>query len=67
MAGGLDQPYPPENLPLFEAICHEGGLAISEMPFGWEPRARFPAPQPVDRGHARWASSSWKRLCDPVR
>ena len=43
MAGGLDQPYPPENLALFEAICEEGGLAISEMPFGWEPRARdFP-------------------------
>lgn len=42
MAGGLDCPYPPENQPLFEEIC-EAGLAVSEMPFGWEARARdFP-------------------------
>jgi DNA protecting protein DprA len=42
LAGGLDQPYPRENLPLFEEIC-EIGLAISEMPFEWEARARdFP-------------------------
>ena len=43
LAGGLDRPYPPDNLPLLEAIYREGGMAISEMPFGWEPRARdFP-------------------------
>lgn len=43
MAGGLDQPYPPENIDLFDQICNGRGLAISEMPFGWEPRARdFP-------------------------
>lgn len=43
MAGGLDQPYPPENRELFEEICSGAGLAISEMPFGWEARARdFP-------------------------
>jgi DNA processing protein len=43
MAGGLDQPYPPENIGLLEQICSGRGLAISEMPFGWEPRARdFP-------------------------
>jgi DNA processing protein len=43
MAGGLDQPYPPENLPLLEEIWNGAGSAISEMPFGWEPRARdFP-------------------------
>lgn len=42
LAGGLDQPYPPENMQLFEMIC-ERGAAVSEMPFGWEPRARdFP-------------------------
>ncbi|MCO6186026.1 DNA-processing protein DprA [Rhizobium sp. L1K21] len=42
-AGGLDMPYPPENLRLYEDICANGGLAVSEMPFGWEPRARdFP-------------------------
>lgn len=43
MAGGLDQPYPPENLGLLDEIWNGNGLAISEMPFGWEPRARdFP-------------------------
>ena len=43
MAGGLDQPYPPENIGLLQEICEGRGLAISEMPFGWEPRARdFP-------------------------
>lgn len=43
MAGGLDQPYPPENIDLLRSICDGRGLAISEMPFGWEPRARdFP-------------------------
>jgi DNA processing protein len=43
LAGGLDQPYPPENTGLLEEIWNGNGLAISEMPFGWEPRARdFP-------------------------
>lgn len=43
MAGGLDQPYPPENLGLLNEIWDGNGIAISEMPFGWEPRARdFP-------------------------
>jgi DNA processing protein len=42
-AGGLDQPYPPENIDLLNEITSGQGLAISEMPFGWEPRARdFP-------------------------
>jgi DNA processing protein len=43
MAGGLDQPYPPENIDLMHEIVARGGLLVSEMPFGWEPRARdFP-------------------------
>ena len=43
LAGGLDQPYPPENAELYKEICAGNGLAISEMPMGWEPRARdFP-------------------------
>ena len=43
LAGGLDQPYPPENIPLLDEITEGAGLAVSEMPFGWEPRARdFP-------------------------
>lgn len=43
MAGGLDKPYPPENIGLLEELTEGQGLAVSEMPFGWEPRARdFP-------------------------
>lgn len=43
MAGGLDRPYPPENVGLYAEICDGRGAAVSEMPFGWEPRARdFP-------------------------
>jgi DNA processing protein len=42
LAGGLDQPYPPENIRLLDEIV-ERGAAVSEMPFGWEPRAQdFP-------------------------
>lgn len=43
MAGGLDRPYPPENIGLLDELTDGNGLAVSEMPFGWEPRARdFP-------------------------
>jgi DNA processing protein len=43
LAGGLDKPYPPENIALLDEITGGNGLAVSEMPFGWEPRARdFP-------------------------
>lgn len=43
LAGGLDHPYPPENLELFKTIPQRGGAVISEMPMGWEPRAKdFP-------------------------
>jgi len=43
MAGGLDKPYPPENIGLLNELTAGQGLAVSEMPFGWEPRARdFP-------------------------
>ncbi|MEJ0097377.1 MAG: DNA-processing protein DprA [Bauldia sp.] len=42
-AGGLDRPYPAENIALAEAIVARGGALISEMPMGHEPRARdFP-------------------------
>jgi DNA processing protein len=42
LAGGQDCIYPPEHVPLLQQIL-EHGAAISEMPFGWEPRARdFP-------------------------
>ncbi|MDZ7822685.1 MAG: DNA-processing protein DprA [Ahrensia sp.] len=44
LAGGIDQPYPPENVTLLEQIVNSGtGCAVTDQPFGWEPRARdFP-------------------------
>ncbi|MFC5385565.1 DNA-processing protein DprA [Aquamicrobium segne] len=43
LAGGLDRPYPPENTDLYREIVDKGGAIISEMPFGWQPRAQdFP-------------------------
>ncbi|WP_245412272.1 DNA-processing protein DprA [Notoacmeibacter ruber] len=43
LAGGLDQPYPPENIPLMDAIIAEQGAVISERPIGWRATARdFP-------------------------
>ena len=42
LAGGLDEVYPPQNIPLLGRIC-ERGAALSEMPLGWVPRGRdFP-------------------------
>ncbi len=42
LAGGLDRLYPPEHADLAEEILSNGAV-LSEMPFGWEPRARdFP-------------------------
>ncbi len=43
LAGGLDRIYPDENVPLAHDILDRGGALITEMPLGWEPRARdFP-------------------------
>ncbi|WP_162652265.1 DNA-processing protein DprA [Lentilitoribacter sp. Alg239-R112] len=43
LAGGINRPYPPENLELYHRICNGDGLAITEMKFGWKPIARdFP-------------------------
>jgi len=42
LAGGHDRVYPPEHAELIDAILPTG-VAVTEMPFGWEPRARdFP-------------------------
>ncbi|MEX6507898.1 DNA-processing protein DprA [Jiella sp. M17.18] len=38
-AGGLDRPYPKENRGLMRQIVDGRGCLVSEMPFGWEPRA----------------------------
>lgn len=43
LAGGLDRPYPPENLDLYDRIADGSGAVVSEMAFGHEPRAQdFP-------------------------
>lgn len=43
LAGGMDHVYPDENIPLAHNIVETGGMLLSEMPMGWEPRARdFP-------------------------
>jgi len=43
LAGGMDHIYPEENIPLAEDIVANGGMLLTEMPLGWEPRARdFP-------------------------
>jgi len=42
LAGGQDRVYPPEHADLINDILG-AGLALTEMPLGWEPRARdFP-------------------------
>ena len=42
LAGGHDRVYPAEHAPLVDSILPEGA-ALTEMPLGWEPRARdFP-------------------------
>jgi DNA processing protein len=42
LAGGHDRIYPAEHTELVDAILPHG-VVLSEMPFGWEPRARdFP-------------------------
>jgi DNA processing protein len=42
LAGGQDKIYPPEHIELLDALL-PNGLAVSEMPLGWEPRGRdFP-------------------------
>lgn len=44
LAGGIDQVWPPQNADLLDRIQNGGnGAAVTEMPFGWEARARdFP-------------------------
>jgi len=43
LGSALDRPYPPEAAPLFRALAAEGGLVVSEFPYGTRPRAgNFP-------------------------
>ena len=53
LAGGVDRPYPPQNLALYEAIA-ERGCVVSERPVGHEARARdFPRRNRIISGLAR--------------
>lgn len=53
LAGGLDHPYPPQNLKLHEAIC-ERGAVLSEAPMGAVARARdFPRRNSIISGVSR--------------
>ncbi|MGE0595317.1 MAG: DNA-processing protein DprA [Hyphomonadaceae bacterium] len=53
LAGGLDHPYPPQNLKLHDAIC-ERGVVVSEAPLAAAPRARdFPRRNAIISGAAR--------------
>jgi len=53
LAGGLDHPYPPQNLKLHEEICARGAV-ISEAPLGAAPRARdFPRRNAIISGVSR--------------
>ncbi len=52
LAGGSDRIYPPEHTELEGQIC-ERGASVSEMPIGWEPRARdFPRRNRIIAGMA---------------
>ncbi len=53
LAGGLDNPYPPQNLKLHDAICAEGAV-VSEAPLGQVARARdFPRRNAIISGLSR--------------
>lgn len=53
LAGGLDHPYPPQNLNLHTAIC-ERGAVVSEAPLGTVARARdFPRRNAIISGVSR--------------
>jgi DNA processing protein len=53
LAGGLDHPYPPQNLTLHDALC-ERGAVITEAPLGSVARARvFPPRNTIISGVTR--------------
>ncbi len=51
-AGGLDRPYPPQNLALHERLCARG-VVVTEAPLGFQARARdFPRRNHIISGMA---------------
>lgn len=54
MAGGVNIVYPPENKSLYDEIIANGGVVVSELPFGFEPKAQhFPRRNRIISGLAR--------------
>lgn len=52
-AGGIDHIYPSENQDLARSIIDNSGALVSEMPFGWKPRAHdFPRRNRIVAGMA---------------
>lgn len=53
LAGGLDHPYPPQNIKLHDMICAQGAV-VSEAPLGMSARARdFPRRNAIISGLSR--------------
>lgn len=53
LAGGIDQPYPPEHQKLYERIAAEGAV-VAEQPVGWVAQARdFPRRNRIIAGLSR--------------
>lgn len=53
LAGGLDKPYPPQNLELYDQLCSQG-LVLTEAALGAQARAKdFPRRNHVVSGLAR--------------
>ncbi|MEM7214257.1 MAG: DNA-processing protein DprA [Pseudomonadota bacterium] len=53
-AGGVDHVFPPENMELASAILGNEGALVSEMPMGWQPRAKdFPRRNRIITGLAK--------------
>ncbi|MDZ4840910.1 MAG: DNA-processing protein DprA [Hyphomicrobium aestuarii] len=54
LAGGIDHVYPPENRDLFQLIPDNGGAIVTDMPPGYQPRARdFPRRNGMISGMSR--------------
>lgn len=53
-AGGIDHIFPDENQKLAHDIVEHGGALVSEMPIGWQPRAKdFPRRNRIVTGLAK--------------
>ena len=56
VAGGLDQPYPPEHAALQARIAAEGGAILAEAPLG---TARLPGTSPAATASSPASRSAW--------